>query len=283
MPFGIRPLEKGDIAQSAEIEQDAFPTLFPPTSFRRELQNSMARYLVARSLHGIQERPLVSEPASYPQRGDGGRPLIGRILSNARQLWPRRGSAWEIGQQFLAGFVGIWYMADEAHIVSVGVRRDYRGRGIGELLLLAAVEQASVADAVAFLLARYVAREAVVALKRRHPRFQAFDHALGNGGWRIVALLRLNPAIPYSASNYLFGISGVTFLPYLVASGVFTLPGAFAYTYLGYVGAETIGGETRNIIEWGVLVLGLAVTILTVIYVTILARRALTGIETGPR
>jgi len=141
----------------------------------------------------------------------------------------------------------------------------------------------SVADAVAFILARYVAREAVVTFKRRHPRFQAFDHALENGGWRIVALLRLNPAIPYSASNYLFGISGVRFLPYLVASGVFTLPGAFVYTYLGYVGAETIGGETRNVIEWGVLVLGLSVTVLTVIYVTILARRALTGIETGPR
>ena len=147
MPFGIRPLGVGDIAQSAEIEQDAFPTLFPPTSFRRELKNSMAKYLVAWSLDDIQGRGSVSEPASYPQRHDGGRPLIGRILSNTRQLWPRRGSAWEIGKQFLAGFVGIWYMVDETHIVSVGVRRDYRGRGIGELLLLAAVEQALVQGA----------------------------------------------------------------------------------------------------------------------------------------
>lgn len=132
----------------------------------------------------------------------------------------------------------------------------------------------SVADAVAFLLARYMARDAVVALKSRHPRFQMFDRTLCEGGWRIVALIRLNPAIPYSASNYVFGVSGVAFLPYLVASGLFTLPGAFTYTYLGYAGAEAIGGETRSIIEWGVLILGLAATIGTVFYVTVLARRA---------
>ena len=137
----------------------------------------------------------------------------------------------------------------------------------------------SVADATAFLIARHVARETIVSLKRRYPRFQAFDRALADGGWRIVALLRLNPAIPYSVSNYLFGVSGVAFLPYLVASGLFTLPGAFAYTYVGYVGAETIGGETRSVIEWSGLLLGLAATIGLVVYVTILARRALAAIE----
>ena len=133
----------------------------------------------------------------------------------------------------------------------------------------------SVADAVAFLLARYVAGAAVERLRRRHPRFSALDQALVDGGWRIVALLRLNPAIPYSASNYLFGASGVAFLPYLIASGLFTLPGAFAYVYLGYVGAETLGGRARSGVEWTGLVLGLVATVATVVYVTVLARRAL--------
>ena len=133
----------------------------------------------------------------------------------------------------------------------------------------------SVADAVAFLLARYVAGAAVERLRRRHPRFSALAQALIDGGWRIVALLRLNPAIPYSASNYLFGASSVAFLPYLLASGLFTLPGAFAYVYLGYVGAETLGGRARSGVEWTVLVLGLVATVATVVYVTVLARRAL--------
>ena len=143
MPFGIRPLREHDIAQSAEIERDAFPTLFPPTSFRRELKNSAARYLVAWRRDDVRGSSTIAESAPYPPRHDADRPLIGRLLSNARQLWPRRDSAWEPGQEFLAGFLGTWYMADEAHIVAVGVRRDYRGQGIGELLLLGAVEQAS--------------------------------------------------------------------------------------------------------------------------------------------
>ena len=137
----------------------------------------------------------------------------------------------------------------------------------------------SVADAVAFLLARYVARAAVERLRRRHPRFSALDQALVDGGWRIVALLRLNPAIPYSAGNYLFGASGVAFLPYLLASGLFTLPGAFVYVYLGYVGAETLGGRVRSGVEWTVLVVGLLASVATVVYVTVLARRALATIE----
>ena len=137
----------------------------------------------------------------------------------------------------------------------------------------------SVADAVVFLLARYVAGAAVQRLRRRYPRFSALDQALIDGGWRIVALLRLNPTIPYSASNYLFGASGVAFLPYLLASGLFTLPGAFAYVYLGYVGAETLGGRARSGVEWTVLVLGLVATVATVVYVTVLVRRALATLE----
>ena len=79
----------------------------------------------------------------------------------------------------------------------------------------------SVADAVAFLAARYVGRGAVERLAARYPRARAVDLAVARAGWRIVALLRLNPAIPYSASNYLFGATGVAFLPYLVTSGIF--------------------------------------------------------------
>ena len=41
----------------------------------------------------------------------------------------------------MAGFVGLWYVVDEAHIVSIGVRSEYRGLGLGEMLLIAAIEQ----------------------------------------------------------------------------------------------------------------------------------------------
>ena len=137
----------------------------------------------------------------------------------------------------------------------------------------------SVADAVAFLAARYVGRGAVERLAARYPRARAVDLAVARAGWRIVALLRLNPAIPYSASNYLFGATGVAFLPYLVTSGIFTLPGTITYVYLGYAGAEAVAGRARSPAEWALIVTGLAATVAGVIYITRLARRSLVEIN----
>ena len=150
--------------------------------------------------------------------------------------------------------------------------------GVGWGIVVVAIAT-SVADAAAFLLGRYVARGAALRLMDRYPRFRIVDRTISRGGWRIVALVRLNPTIPYSASNYLFGVTGVSFVPFLISSGIFTLPGAFAYLYLGYVGAETIGGSGRSLIEWALLLLGLAVTIIAIVYVTVLARRELAELE----
>lgn len=150
--------------------------------------------------------------------------------------------------------------------------------GVGWGIVVVAIAT-SVADAAAFLLGRYVARGAALRLMDRYPRFRIVDRTISRGGWRIVALIRLNPTIPYSASNYLFGVTGVSFIPFLISSGIFTLPGAFAYLYLGYVGAETIGGGGRSPVEWALLLLGLVVTMLAIAYVTVLARRELAELE----
>ena len=131
----LRPLEERDIAQTAEIERDAFPNLFPATSFRRALKNKRARYLVARLNNSPADETGPQGPTSASRNED--RPLISKL----RSMWSRpRG--WSPGQQLLVGFVGTWYMVDEAHIVSVGVRTDHRGQGIGELLLIGAIAQA---------------------------------------------------------------------------------------------------------------------------------------------
>ena len=46
MDFTLRPLRLEDVPQMDEIEREAFPTIWPPTPFRKELLNSMVRYLV---------------------------------------------------------------------------------------------------------------------------------------------------------------------------------------------------------------------------------------------
>lgn len=150
MAFAVRPMEERDLLQCAEVERDAFPALFPPTSFRRELKNKLARYLVAMRIDGDGSAPASRGPkAQAPaqvsaQVSRGNRPLINRLVDRIRR---QRDSAWQVGQEFVAGFVGIWYMVDEAHIVAIGVRSEYRGKGIGELLLISTIEQALELDA----------------------------------------------------------------------------------------------------------------------------------------
>lgn len=137
-PVVLRPLEERDIAQATEIEQDTFPTLFPPTSFRKILKNRKARYLVGE----LNNSPSDKSKALGRTNADSNenQPLVTRIFDNARSMWSRP-SGWNLGQQLLAGFVGAWHMVDEIHIVSVGVRTEYRGRGIGELLLIGAITE----------------------------------------------------------------------------------------------------------------------------------------------
>jgi ribosomal-protein-alanine N-acetyltransferase len=143
MPFAVRPLRAADIAQSVQIERDAFPYLPAPTAFHRELKNRMASYLVAWTPTLTIETERRPVPASgRPARGRG-RNLVGTFLDNARHLWNGGPEDNAEAQDLIAGFIGTWYVVDEAHILSVGVRRELRGRGIGELMLFAAIEQAT--------------------------------------------------------------------------------------------------------------------------------------------
>ena len=109
-----------------------------------------------------------NSPRAAKSRDTDDRPFIGRLLQNARGLRFRRPTTWEPGQQFLAGFVGIWYMSDEAHIVSVGVKGEHRSRGIGELLLISAIEQAVTKGAVVVTLEVRASNHTAKNLYRKH-------------------------------------------------------------------------------------------------------------------
>lgn len=136
------------------------------------------------------------------------------------------------------------------------------------------------AAALAFLIARYVARDKVARQARKFPKFQAIDRAIGDGGGKIIAMLRLSPAVPFSLGNYLFGLTAIRFWPYILASWLFMLPGTFMYVYLGHIGTEGLrsaaGAErSKTPAEWALLGVGLLATVAVTIYVTRLARKAI--------
>ena len=138
MEYSIRPMRAEDIPQVAEIERESFPTSWPSTPFKRELSNRLARYLVVYT-------PLLSDPPGDPriETATATPPsLSSRVLTSLRQLfWSSPGQSPPTAD-LIVGYVGIWFMTDEAHITSIAVKDEYRRMGLGELLMLAAIELA---------------------------------------------------------------------------------------------------------------------------------------------
>lgn len=87
--------------------------------------------------------------------------------------------------------------------------------------------------------------------------------------------------IPFNLSNYFYGLTGVRFWPYVLASWIGMMPGTFLYVYIGVAGkaaaAAATGGEAvkRGWQYWAVTSAGLIATIIVTIWVTKIARDAL--------
>ncbi len=129
---------------------------------------------------------------------------------------------------------------------------------------------------LAFLIARYGARDKVAAMASGNRHFGAIDRAIEEGGWKIVGLLRLSPAIPFNVQNYMYGLTPIRFWPYAVTSWIAMLPGTFLYVYLGHVTGAAVGADReRTTFEWAMLAIGLLATAVVTVYVTRLANRKL--------
>ncbi len=129
--------------------------------------------------------------------------------------------------------------------------------------------------AAAFLVGRFLAREAIAAKVAGNPSFAALDRALGARGWKIVALARLSPVFPFNLLNYAFGLTRVKFLPYTLASWIAMLPATLLYVYLGSLARAGVRGEEKSPLEWAMYGIGLAATILVTLTVTRIAKKAI--------
>lgn len=113
---------------------------------------------------------------------------------------------------------------------------------------------ATVGAALAFLAARYLASDWVS--RKAGGRMKRLIDGVENEGWRFVAFTRLVPLFPFNLLNYAFGLTRIRLAHFVIASYVFMLPGAIAYTYLGYAGREAVAGG-EGLIQKGLLALAL--------------------------
>jgi uncharacterized membrane protein YdjX (TVP38/TMEM64 family) len=154
------------------------------------------------------------------------------------------------------------------------------GFAFGVPLATAAISIGSTIGAsCAFLLGRTLVREWVVSKVSGNQRFTAIDQAVHRHGFKIVLLTRLSPAFPFNMLNYAYGVTGVSFKEYFLASWIGMLPGTILYVYLGSavrsvteIGSGQVGANTGQKILFGA---GLVATILVVWYVTRVARKAI--------
>ena len=108
--LALELMREPDIATVQEIEREIFATPWPRNAYYRELASrSSAHYVVLRQ-EGILESP------------------VQRIAS---ELDPT-----------IVGYGGMWRMYDEAHVTTIGVRRELHHRGYGRIIFAGLIQSA---------------------------------------------------------------------------------------------------------------------------------------------
>jgi uncharacterized membrane protein YdjX (TVP38/TMEM64 family) len=143
---------------------------------------------------------------------------------------------------------------------------------------------ATAGAAIAFLIARYLARHQIERQVARNPRFKRIDRAIGERGAKLVFLLRLSPLIPFNLSNYFYGLTSVKFWPYVLASWIGMLPGTLLYVYLGAAGKAGLSGAAgqgsgRSRWEYVLFGVGLIATVVVTVWITRVAHREVSKTE----
>jgi ribosomal-protein-alanine N-acetyltransferase len=134
MGIALRRLRAEDINQVIEIEKEAFSPLWLGTQFKRDLNSRYACYLVAYSVRETDSDPPPSPPNRVPEESS----LWNRLVKSVQGVVKREEDS-SGPESNLAGYVGLWFQGNEAHITEIAVRESLRGRGIGELLLIGSV------------------------------------------------------------------------------------------------------------------------------------------------
>ena len=203
--------------------------------------------------------------------------VIARALGLGERLGPLQ--EWIEGLGFLGNlaFVGIYIVAvvigipGSAITIAAGV---LFGSVVGVILVSIG---STVGASLAFLIARYFARDAIARWLSSKERFSRLDRLSEEHGAIIVAIARLIPIFPFNLINYGFGLTRVRFWTYVFWSWLCMLPGTILYV----VGTDAVTkGVSQGQIPWALIGITLAVGFILALLVRH-ARRKLKSGETA--
>jgi ribosomal-protein-alanine N-acetyltransferase len=98
------------------------------------MKNKTAHYIVL-----CDDTKTIDVPLATPKKKFS---ILSLMMPWTKQKAPENTPATPMTRQYIVGFSGIWMIADEAHLTNIAVRQQYRGKGLGELLVIATVDLA---------------------------------------------------------------------------------------------------------------------------------------------
>jgi ribosomal-protein-alanine N-acetyltransferase len=128
IPYTVERMTLADVPEVGALERMIFTLPWSNRAFEYELRyNPMAYFVVVRRSSADAGG---GEEKQHPLRG-----TISRLPSKPPQ-------------QPALGYGGFWLIVDEAHICTLAVHPEWRGRGLGELLLVHMVDLATTLNAL---------------------------------------------------------------------------------------------------------------------------------------
>jgi ribosomal-protein-alanine N-acetyltransferase len=125
VPFFADVMKLDDIPDVMAIEKSAFPIPWPEQAYRHELLENPNGYFV------VVRAQLTGVPARDRNNVSTGRSLIERLVGRTA-----------VSTSKVVGFAGLWMLVDEEHISTIASHTEWRGRGVGELLLVSLLREA---------------------------------------------------------------------------------------------------------------------------------------------
>ena len=148
-PFKVERMQLEDVPEVGVIERQSFPLAWPERAYRYELtENPKAHFFVARP--DLSKNGTLTDSLNWLQR----------ILRRSAPAAAKPAS--------VVGYSGLWLMVDEVHIATIASHPEWRGQGIGELLLLNMLRVAQQLDAINTTLEVRVSNLAAQSLYRKY-------------------------------------------------------------------------------------------------------------------
>jgi len=166
--FSIRSALVQDAVVMESIEREAFPDFIPLSRISRDITRDNGLYLNAVREWRPSEKKLKSRLMIATKVEKESTELSARVKRSINKYFLDYINPPRLPPDYIAGFVGLWFVLKEAHVMVIGLREIDRRKGVGELLFISALEQALANNSKLVTLEVRRSNDAAIELYRKY-------------------------------------------------------------------------------------------------------------------